>query len=305
MKKLRSLVFLVLPLLLCLAGCGNTGKINEGDCAGTVSMINLPKEFSLLDENLQKEYQVNVTLKNLTTEKRYYVTLNQKNEFKQNVSLHPGKYSVSVYTTGDYLINLPVKVSTDDIATFDRGLETLIQVEPENVEAFTAHWMETHPEAEILSADKFSGLIQVNRKVMPIKDILTELDLSDMENTLEPSEKVMFSDNERGVTVVLQNQSGTAMPLSKCDLLSITVTKNTVIFPDGVSLGTAPAKICHKQTGLYGEPTRIEGMFLFGWGIAKTKAIYLDPISGDRITIEISPDGDSVESITYDLKVFE
>ncbi|MBQ3905495.1 MAG: hypothetical protein II743_01890, partial [Lachnospiraceae bacterium] len=128
MKKLRSLVFLVLPLLLCLAGCGNTGKINEGDCAGTVSMINLPKQFSLLDENLQKEYQVNVTLKNLTTEKRYYVTLNQKNEFKQNVSLHPGKYSVSVYTTGDYLVNLPVKVSTDDIAAFDRGLETLIQV---------------------------------------------------------------------------------------------------------------------------------------------------------------------------------
>ena len=120
-----------------------------------------------------------------------------------------------------------------------------------------------------------------------------------------PSEKVTFSDNERGVTVVLQNQSGTTMPLSKCELLSITVTKNTVIFPDGVSLGTAPAKICHKQTGLYGEPTRIEGMFLFGWGIAKTRAIYLDPISGDRITIEISPDGDSVDSITYDLKVFE
>ena len=97
----------------------------------------------------------------------------------------------------------------------------------------------------------------------------------------------------------------TPQPLSKCEVLSLTVTKNTVVFPDGVTLGTAPEKVCHKQTGLYGEPTRFEGMFLFGWDLSFTKAVYLDPESGNRITICFKADGSAIQSITYDLKVFE
>ena len=36
MKRLRTCLFLLFPLLLCLAGCGNQGKLDEGDCAGVV-----------------------------------------------------------------------------------------------------------------------------------------------------------------------------------------------------------------------------------------------------------------------------
>ena len=304
MKKLRTCLFLLFPLLLCLAGCGKQGKLDEGDCPGVITFSNIPKEFSLLDENLQKEYQVRVTLKNLTTEKKYDVTLSQKNDFKKTVSLHPGKYSVSAYASLDSLVHLQVK-TTEEIVTFDRGVEANVVVVPENSEAFSNYWMQTHPQAEILTADKFSRLIQVNRKIMTIKDIVTELDLSDMDKVLEGSQKTTLSDNERGVSITLQNPMSTPQPLSKCNVISLSVTKNTVVFPDGVTLGLAPDKVCHKQTGLYGEPTRFEGMYLFGWGLDETKAVYLDPISGDRITIEFSADGDSVKRITYDLEVFE
>lgn len=304
MKKLRTCLFLLFPLLLCLAGCGKQGKLDEGDCPGVITFSNIPKEFSLLDENLQKEYQVRVTLKNLTTEKKYDVTLNQKNDFKKTVSLHPGKYSVSVHASLDSLVHLQVK-ATEEIVTFDRGLEANVIVIPENAEEFSNYWMQTHPQAEILTADKFSRLIQVNRKIMTIKDIVTELDLSDMDKVLEGSQKTTLSDNERGVSITLQNPMSTPQPLSKCNVISLSVTKNTVVFPDGVTLGLAPDKVCHRQTGLYGEPTRFEGMYLFGWGLDETKAVYLDPISGDRITIEFSADGDSVKRITYDLEVFE
>lgn len=304
MKKLRTCLFLLFPLLLCLAGCGKQGKLDEGDCPGVITFSNIPKEFSLLDENLQKEYQVRVTLKNLTTEKKYDVTLSQKNDFKKTVSLHPGKYSVSAYASLDSLVHLQVK-TTEEIVTFDRGVEANVVVIPENSEEFSNYWMQTHPQAEILTADKFSRLIQVNRKIMTIKDIVTELDLSDMDKVLEGSQKTTLSDNERGVSITLQNPMSTPQPLSKCNVISLSVTKNTVVFPDGVTLGLAPDKVCHKQTGLYGEPTRFEGMYLFGWGLDETKAVYLDPISGDRITIEFSADGDSVKRITYDLEVFE
>ena len=284
MKKLRTYL-LVCALLLCiagLAGCGNKGKLNEGDCAGVVSFKSIPKEFSLLEDNLQKDYEVRVTLKNLTTEKEYEIKLTQKNEFKKEISLHPGKYSVKAYATLEPLVHLPVKVA-DEIVTFDRGIEANVYV----------------------LADKYSGLIQVNHKVMPIKEIGTELDLSDMDKVIEGEQMTTLTDNERGISITLQNQMSTPQPLSKCEVLSLTVSKNTVVFPDGVTLGTAPEKICHKQTGLYGEPTRFEGMLLFGWDLESTKAVYLDPISGNRITICFKADGSAIRWITYDLKVFE
>ena len=304
MKRFRTCLFLLLPLLLCLAGCGKQGKLNEGDCPGVVTFSNIPKEFSLLDENLQKEYMIYVTLKNLTTEKEYSIYLNQKNDFKKTVSLHPGKYSVRVSESLDSLVHLQVK-ATEEIVTFDRGVEANIVVIPENPEEFSNYWMQTHPQAEILTAEKFSRLVQVNRKIMTIKDIVTELDLSDMDKVLEGAQKMTLTDKERGVSITFQNPMSSSQPLSNCNVVSLSVTKNTVVFPDGVTLGLAPDKVCHRQTGLYGEPTRFEGMYLFGWGLDETKAVYLDPISGDRITIEFAADGDSVSRITYDLEVFE
>ena len=304
MKKKRRLLLLMLPLFILLASCGNRGKINEGDCAGTVMFQGLPKEFSLLEENLQKEYEIKVTLTNVTTEKYYEVVLNQKNDFKQSVSLHPGSYKVSVYASLTSLTHLHVK-TTEDTVIFDRNRETAVVIIPENVEEFTEHWMESHPEAEILSADKFSRLVQVNRKVMPIKDVITELDLSDMDKVLEGYQKTTLTDNERGITIVLQNKMSTEQPLSNCEVVSLSVTSNTVVFPDGVSLGTSPAKVCHKETGLYGLPTRFEGFFLYGWDFDETKAIYLDPVSGDRITITFTPDGSAISEITYEMAVFE
>ena len=304
MKRIRRLLLITLPLLLLLASCGNRGKLNEGDCAGTITLQGLPREFSLLEENLQKEFEVKVTLTNMTTDKDYVAVLNQKNEFKQSVSLHPGTYRVSVYASITSLTHLHVKTTADTV-TFERDKEASVVVVPENVEEFTEHWMESHPQAEILSADKFSRLVQVNRKVMSIKDVVTELDLSDMDKMLEGYQKTTLTDNERGVSIVLQNKMSTEQPLSKCEVVSLSVTSNTVVFPDGVSLGSSPAKVCHKQTGLYGQPTRFEGFFLYGWDLNETKAIYLDPISGDRITITFLADGSSISEITYEMEVFE
>ena len=238
MKRLR-MYLLICAALLCLAGCGNKGRLNEGDCAGVVSFKGIPKEFSLLDDNLQKEYEIHVTLKNLTTEKEYDIKLTQKNDFKKEVSLHPGKYSVKAYATLEPLVHLPVKV-TEEIVTFDRGVEANIFILPENEEAFRQYWKDSYPLAEILSADKFSGLVQVNKKVIDIKELVTELDLSDMDKVLEGEQKTTLTDNERGISITLQNQMSTPQPLSKCEVLSMTVTKNTVVFPDGVTLGTAP-----------------------------------------------------------------
>lgn len=302
MKRLRTYLFLL--LLLFLTACGNKGKLDEGDCKGIVSFSNVPKEFTLLEENLQADYKITVTLKNLTTEKEYEVILNQANGFKQNVSLHPGNYKLSAHASMANLVGLEVK-TLDETVTFDRSRDTVVSVIAKNADEFAQRWMATHPEAEILSADKFSGLIQVNRKVMTIKEAITELGLSDLTETLRAYDKATLTDKERGITIIMQNQTSSDRPLSECDVLSITVTKNTVVFPDGVTLGSSPEKVCHRVTGLYGEPTKFEGMFLYGWSLDETRAVYQDKESGNRITIAFSSNGKSIESIKYELKVFE
>jgi len=304
MKKMRTYLFLLCSLLLCLAGCGSQGKLNEGDCPGIVSFTNIPKEFSLMEENLQKEFYVTVHLTNLSTEKEYRITLNQENGFKQNVSMFPGNYKVTTAASLSTLVGLEVKAA-DDIVTFDRGRDTIVSITPKNAESFAEHWMETHPQAEILSADKFSRLIQVNRKVVTIKDAIPELGLSDMTENLDAYDKTTLSDTERGISIVLQNQSSSPKPLSECEVLSLTVTKNSVVFPDGVTLGMSPEKVCHRDTGLYGEPTKFRGFFLYGWDLDDNQAVYEDPISGDRITIGLSADGKRIRAIVYELGVFD
>ena len=305
MKRVRTLLFLLLPLLLCLTACGSkTGSLNEGECPGIITFANIPKEFSLMDENLQKEFYVSVTLKNLTSNKVYDIKLTKENGFKQEVSLHPGNYKVSAYASHLYLVGLDIKLS-DDVAVFDYGRDTLITILPKNEEAFAQHWRETHPEAEILAADKYSGLIQVNRKVMTIKEMIPEIGLSDLTENLDAGEKSTLTDNELGISVVIHNQSTSAKPLSECELISLTVTKNTVIFPDGVTVGISPDRVCHRKNGLYGEPTKIEGFYLYSWDIDRTYAIYQDPVSGNRVTIGISSDGRCIESITFEPKAFK
>ena len=160
---------------------------------------------------------------------------------------------------------------------------------------------------EILQADKFSGMIQINRKVIPIQDILQELTLkNDQEDdTLEPSMSVSLYDDKKQVRVTLQNTTDSSLPWFSCTVISISVTGDTVLFPNGVSAGLETGKVCHQATGLYGEPTRFIGSTLFGWSMAETAAVYFESETGNRITLYINPDGSRVNRITYELGIYE
>ena len=301
MKRVRTLFYLLFSLiLLCLSACGKPRPIGDGDCPGMVSFDGIPKEFYYMDENLQNEYVINVTLTNVTTQKSYDVSLNRKNEFKQPVKLPVGKYQVLVKSSLVQLTGLDVEAASDSI-TFEPGKDTPVTIIPEDREEFTRHWMDSYPVAEILSADMYSGLIQVNRKVMPIKDMVAELRLSEADRIIEANEIHTLSDDSKGIELILKNTSSSPQPISNCRVLSLTVTKNTVVFPDGVTLGSSPSAVCHRQDGIYGEPTRFEGSFLYGWNLEVTQAVYQDPVSGNRLTISFDLDGSSIKQIKYEL----
>lgn len=299
----RFLFLCLLPVLL-LTACGNQGKLDEGDCPCKVYFTDIPREFSMLDENLQEDFEIDVTLENLTTEKTYRITLDQENEYSVTAKLNPGVYKVAyIYASLSDYTGISVASKVDQLE-LTRDSEFEIPIYVDNTAEFTEHWMAIQPMPEMLLADKFSGLIQINRKVIPIEEILPELTISHT-TQIAPEEKVQLFDSERRIAVTVQNRSQSNQSWQNCDVLSIRVNQNNVVFPDGVTLGMAPEKICHRTKGLYGEPTKMSGSILFGWDFDNTHAIYLDPISGNKITLDISADGSRIQHITYELAVFE
>jgi len=304
MKKMLGLLTALLPILL-LSGCTQYGKLNEGDCKGVISFADVTnKTFTLMDEELREQVKITVRLKNITTEKEYRIQLDQSNDYKQAVSLHPGTYRiVSAVASNSGRTGVKVKATAETLE-FAPGNEQRLDIVLEDPEALKEYWANTQPLPEILLADKYSGMIQINRKVIPVKDILSELSLSG-EQTVAAYQKETVRDGDLGITVTVQNRTDSPLAFDQCDVIGITVTANTVVFPDGVSIGASTDKVCHKVTGLYGEPTAFRGSTLFGWDIDETYAVYSDPATGNRITLAFGNMGKYIKSVQYELAVFE
>lgn len=307
MKKKRTLCRFFIPafliLIFCLSGCGKTGKLNEGACKCTIVFTDVPKELSMLEENLQDHFRIRLELRNIANDKEYKITLNATNDFKKEISLNPGTYQIM----GPYIdqaSNIALKLSADkEDITLTPEVPSTISVRVDNPQEFTEHWMAIQPMPEILLAEKFSGKIQYNRQLINIQDILPYLNLS-YDKQVKAYGKIAITDEALGITVLLQNTGNAATEWKNCKLYGIQVTKNNMVFPKGVTLGMTAKKVCHNKDGLYGEPDKLSGTLLFGWSFGKTDAIYTDPASGDKIIINLGSDGNFIHSITYQFGQF-
>lgn len=308
-QRILPALLSVLAMALMLTGCGKTGKLDEGNCKCSIFFIDIPKELSMLEENLQENFAINVTLKNIVNEKLYHVTLEQGNDFKQEISLNPGVYQVySVYASQASNTGVSLAADAESVELSEDGFATL-HVYVDNAEEFTQHWMSVQPMPEMLLADKFDGLIQINRQVIDLRadnaaQLISQLDISHDSQVLS-YQKVTLTDSKMGVTVTLQNQSSEAANWQDCKLVEIYVSKNNVVFPQGVTLGMAPKTVCSGSDGLYGEPDAFTGSLLYGWGFDDTYAVYQDPESGDKLTIDLGAGDSSIRSIRYELALFE
>lgn len=309
MKKHPFFYVILFIFLFSLTACGDSEtSLTEGNCKGVIAFTEIPKEFSLLDSRFLENFSINVTLENLTNKKTYHISLNQENQFRQELSLHPGTYRVRrVHANQIRDLGIELQASAESL-TFAPDQQTILTVTVSDPEALTRRWMEIQPLPEILLADKYSGLIQINRKVISIQDILPELTLNgnhSANDSLNGFQSITLVDGEKGVVVRLMNPTDSPLPLTSCTVTGITVTENSVIFPDGVSVDSQTQEVCHRETGLYGEPGKITGTLLFGWGMAENSAVYSDPASGNRITVNLHSNGSRILSIDYDLAVYE
>lgn len=299
MKKIW--ILFVLVLLLLLPSCGKRGSLKEGKCVGYVSFKKFPKVISVMDDSVQEHFAVTVTLKNPANGKLYEVVLNRKNEYEKKLRLKPGTYTVVSVTSKEAEdLGLEVAASSDEVV-FDPDDEVELYVVFPNLETFSQQWIDSRPLGEIELADKFSRQIQINRKIISVTDILSEINCDDLSDTIKPGDEKIVTDEEKGVSVRLKNESSDELPLSSCKIKGIIVTKNTVIFPDNVTTDSLPSEVCHLKKGVYGEPSFFQGTALYGWGLNQTKAVYADGSNGDQIVICLSADGTLIQSIEYNL----
>lgn len=311
MKKISKHLLLVLIAILALTtltGCNKEGKLDEGDCHCIISFVDIPKELSMLEENLQEQFAVTVTLKNIANEKLYTVVLNDDNSFKKEIFLNPGVYQVyGVHASNAGNIGLSLTTDRESV-TLSADMPVSIRVKVEDTEAFTQHWMSVQPMPEMILAEKFDGIIQLNRKVFNLRTdssaIISELNLSH-EGQVAAYDKIEVSDTDMGITLTLQNQTDALSDWQNCTVVGIYVYKNNVVFPQAVTLGMAPKAVCNATDGAYGEPNSFTGSLLYGMGFDDTCAIYHDPKSGDKLTINLGAGDSSIRSIRYELALFE
>lgn len=295
----RLILFASCLLFLSLSACGKKGNLHEGDCILNVSFINIPKEYNMQEANLQERSEIQITLQNIVTDKTYSFSLNSDNDYYLQLTLNPGTYKVLDVT------NTMAEFNGIELDTNSNTLELSIKTPSElliaidNEDEFTSRWMDTQPMPEILLADKFSRMIQINRQVIPITEIAAQLSLSHYEK-LKPSAKITLSDEDYGITITIENQSNELRSHRDCKVLSIEFTKNTVVFPEGVTLGMSPETVFHSKNGYYGEPTGISGTIFYGEGMQDTKVTYKNPTNQDTITIETDSEGKYIIGISYE-----
>ncbi len=294
-----SLFLYLFMASISLTACSRQGSLNDGDCKCDVVFTDIPKEFSMLEENLSEHFEIELTLKNTTTETIYEIVLTKENNYSTQVSLPSGTYQVVETNSSMHNYNGITVTANADSVTLSPEVTERISITISDPSAFTEHWMATQPMPEILLADKFSGQIQINRKVISIANIMPELSLS-YDTAVKPDEKICLSDLDLGVQVTLVNNSEEEQIWSECEVISITFHNNNVVFPEGITLGMAANEIIHKTEGIYGEPDELSGVPFFEGEIANLSAIYSDPESGDKITITLDSSNSYIESICYE-----
>ncbi len=301
MKRI-GLLFATVFLVLVLTGCGE--DVLAGDCRCTVALQNVPKELEMLDENLLEQFEISVELENIYSEKTLDVDLTAENKFCAELKIQPGTYLVKYYYAGpSNLVPVEIEVKQDKIE-LTRENPQKIDVVITNQSEFADWAWSCEATREILEEGAFSHKIQFEGQLIDVTRITDYVEFQ-YENKVSGYDKATISNGEKGVTIVVQNMNEAVTDWKDCKLVQVTFRKNNVIWGQGAFVGMDVTEAVHARDGLYGKPYKMSGTILAGVGYDRTYVSYLDEKKGDKLTLEIVPDGDYISGISYELEVFE
>lgn len=308
MRKIFLVPLLVFCLMLSciLSGCT---KMEEdrltADCS--IYLENLPEEYALLPDEVKEKIQITVSLTGSATGKRFSVKLSDENDYQETISLTPGIYNVSnVYVSDQRLamfqvdaVNKTVEVAKDS--------QSQLPVKLTDPAGFVETMKSNQPLEEILHADPFSRQVQYAGAIVDLNYIWQNMQFSTTENKrLSPAEVYYIpSTSHSGVSMVVQNQTSTMISINEATFTGVRFFTNNVVFPGGITMGMNVPAIAHKKNGIMGVSDYCIGSPLIGQGYSEAVLVYLDPVSGDRISFTVNSGDPLINMVTYEFAKYE
>lgn len=302
-KKYRILIALFAMVLL-LTGCGNEGKLDEGDCPVEVRLTGLPAGYAKLTEDQKEQVEVTLRLENVINEKQYTFRLNGDNHFAQDASLNPGTYRVlSCYISGSSAVRMEGEAS---VSSMDINRETIniISVSVTNEEEYNQWVEQMQVSAAVLRSGQFSRVIQFEGEIIDMDRIGDYVEFAH-DQQVRAYDKIVLDNAEKGVHVTILNDSDAPASWKDCKVIGVRFTKDNVIFGGGARVRMPAEEVLHAEDGRYGTPDDLAGTVLIGVGYGDFDAIYHDTVSGDRMTVKVDSLGNYITEITYEFAVFE
>lgn len=304
-KMKRKIMFLsmVCFAMIILCSCGKEEK--GGDSVCVVELNNMIPEFENMPENVKENIEIIIYIENIVTEKETEAILTRENNFQKKIYLSQGKYRVtSVFLSGGpKLANMELDASRE-IFSVNKDEISKVEAYITNVEEFTEWLLCMSIKPEIMQTGTFSQRVQFEGNLIELKNIKSYVDFS-YDAEIRPYDKITLKNDEKGVSITIQNQSDVATSWENCEIIEVSFDKNNVIFGQGIYIGIDVKDVMHKEKGILGVPDKMFGTVLMGINYDDTEASYIDDISGDKLTFLIRGDGEYISAITYAFEVFE
>ncbi len=299
---------ILMTLALAMSGCSK--KPNEKSFGGVCELYleALPEGYEQLPEGVREDMHISISLKSVSSNKKYRVRLTKANGYRQSLNVVPGTYNVVKLNALDKgVVMFDVKARVKSVTV---GKDQLAEVPLYAVNSSDLiHALQNNqPTDEILRSDIYSRKVQYKGEIIDLQNIREEMGFTNTKTNqrLSPKETYQIpSASKDGVSIIVQNQSSVNAPVSEATFVGVSFSTNNVIFPKGITLGTSLYDIAHAQDGLLGTPDYCEGSAFVGAEFESTTLVYIDKDSGDRISFYVQPGNLYVSSITYEFAKYE
>lgn len=306
MKKMRTTLLTAWMLLALLVGC-KTSDENQWGASCEVYLEGLPQQYQQLPQAVREDAQITLRLRSLTGEDSYSLRLEAEDGYRQTVAMAPGSYEVSgVYLYQQRLALFQVEGSATTVQVV-KDQKTQLPILVTDPQALVQALGYRQPGEEILAQAPFSRKVQYQGRVVDLGEIQQEIPFQSWGDELLSAAEVKYvpAVGDTGTFLVIQNQQGHSAPAKEAVVIGARFTRNDVVLPRGLGLGLSMAEVVHAETGILGTPNYCLGSPMLGTGLDNTTLVYLDPNTGDRLSLEVQAGQSYLSTITYEFQQYK